>query len=82
MKNYNMILIEKQQKYQHLSSCKNDKYEYLTGEEIVLSSQSQLLGPAKFTYLSLAKVFKSKQKQLKIQEKNNQRLRIFKAFPI
>ena len=33
MKNYNMILTEKQEKYQH---C--DQYKYLAGEEILLAS--------------------------------------------
>ena len=32
MKNYNIILIEKQQKISTLSSGKTDKYEYLIGE--------------------------------------------------
>ena len=32
MKNYNVILTEKQQQYQHYSG-KIYKYEYLTGEE-------------------------------------------------
>ena len=31
MKNYNMILIEKLQKYQLYHQAKFDKYEYLTG---------------------------------------------------
>ena len=44
MKNCNMILIEKQQKYQpYLSSCKIDKEEYLTGEKILPSNQKQLI---------------------------------------
>ena len=44
MKNCNMILIEKQQKYQpYLSSCKIDKDEYLTGEKILPSNQKQLI---------------------------------------
>ena len=33
MKNYNMILTEKQKKKSALSSGKIDKYKYLTGEE-------------------------------------------------
>ena len=40
MKNCNMILVEKQQKYK-LSSSIIDKYEYFTGEEILPSNQRQ-----------------------------------------
>ena len=48
-----------------LSSGKIDKYEYLTGEEILPSNQQQIIAQAKFTYSPLGK-----QKQLKIKEKN------------
>ena len=41
MKNYNAILIEKLQKILTLSSGKIYKYEYLTGEEKLLSNQQQ-----------------------------------------
>ena len=34
-----------------LSSGKSDKYEYLTGEEILPSNQRQIIKQAKFTYL-------------------------------
>ena len=50
MKNYNMILIEKLQRYQHLSTGIIDKFEYLTGEEILSINQSQIIEHAKFTY--------------------------------
>ena len=33
-----------------LSSSKIDKYEYLIGEEILLSDQQQIIEQAKFTY--------------------------------
>ena len=33
-----------------LSSGKIDKYEYLTGEEILLSNQQQIIQQAKFSY--------------------------------
>ena len=39
MKNYKMILTEKQQKISVLSSGKIAKNEYLTGEEILPSNQ-------------------------------------------
>ena len=45
-----------------LSSGKIDKYEYLTGEEILTSNQKQIIEQAKFTYSPLEKVFKEKTK--------------------
>ena len=36
-----------------LSSGKIDKYEYLTGEEILHSNQQQIIEQAKFTYSPL-----------------------------
>ena len=40
-----------------LSSGKNDKYEYLTGEEILPSNQQQIIEQAKFTYSPSGKAF-------------------------
>ena len=40
-----------------LSSGKIDKYEYLTGEEILPSNQRQIIEQAKFTYSPLGKAF-------------------------
>ena len=40
-----------------LSSGKIDKYEYLTGEEILPSNQKQIKEQAKFTYSPLGKSF-------------------------
>ena len=57
-----------------LSSDKIDKYEYLTGEEILPSNQKQIIEQAKFTYSPLGKVLKNKQKLLKIKEKSNLKL--------
>ena len=48
-----------------LSSGKNDKYEYLTGEEILPSNQKQIIEQAKFTYSPLGKAF---EKQIKTIE--------------
>ena len=48
-----------------LSSGKIDKYEYLTGEEILPSNQQQIIQQAKFTYSPLGKAF---EKQTKIIE--------------
>ena len=53
-----------------LSSGKLDKYEYLTGEEILPSNQQQLIQQAKFNYSPLGKAIKNKEKLLKIKEKN------------
>ena len=43
-----------------LSSGKIDKYEYLTGEEIIPSNQQQIIEQAKFTYSPLEKLLKKK----------------------
>ena len=43
-----------------LSSGKNDKYEYLTSEEILPSNQRQIIEQAKFAYSSLKKAFENK----------------------
>ena len=40
-----------------LSSGKIDKYEYLTGEEILPSNQQQIIEQAKFIYSPLEKAF-------------------------
>ena len=40
-----------------LSSDKIDKYEYLTGEEILPLNQKQIIKQAKFTYFPLGKAF-------------------------
>ena len=45
-----------------LSSGKIDKYEYLTGEEILPSNQRQIIEQVKFTYSSLGKAFKRQKK--------------------
>ena len=46
-----------------LSSGKIDKYEYLTGEEILPSDQSRIIEQAKFTYSPRNKSFEN---QIKI----------------
>ena len=52
-----------------LSSGKIDKYEYLTGEEILPSNQRQIIGQAKFTYSPLGKAFEKQTKTIEDQEK-------------
>ena len=44
-------------KISSLPSGKTNKYEYLTGEDILLSNQKQIIEQAKFTYSPLGKVF-------------------------
>ena len=48
-----------------LSSDKIHKYEYLTGEDILLSNQQQIIQQARFTYSPLEKAFG---KQIKTNE--------------
>ena len=50
-----------------LSSGKIDKYEYLTGEEILPSHQQQIIERAKFTYSLLGKAFEKHTKTIKGQ---------------
>ena len=65
-----------------LSSGKIDKYEYLTGEEILPSNQRQIIEQAKFTYPPLGKAFKKEtktiedqgEKQIKAIEDNKKQL--------
>ena len=42
-----------------LSSCKIDKYEYLTGEDILPAGKQQMINEAKFTYSPLGKAFET-----------------------
>ena len=51
-----------------LSSGKIDKYEYLTGEEILPSNQKQIIEQAKFTYSPLGKAFEKQIKTIEDQE--------------
>ena len=51
-----------------LSSGKTDKYEYLTGEELLPSNQQQIIEQTKFIYYPFGEAFKKQAKQLKIKE--------------
>ena len=53
-----------------LSSEKIDRYEYLTGEEILPSSQRRVIEQAKFTRFPLGKALEKQEIRLKIMEKN------------
>ena len=53
-----------------LSPGNIQKYECLTGEDILPSNQQQIIEQAKFTYSPLGKAFEKQIKQLKIKVKN------------
>ena len=58
------------------SSGKIDKYEYLTGSEILPSNQQQIIGQAKFTYSPLGKAF---EKQIKtIEDQGEKQIKAIK----
>ena len=57
-----------------LSCNKVDKYEYLTGEEILPSNQKQIIEQAKFAYSPLGKAFEKEIKTIEDQGKNKLRL--------
>ena len=52
-----------------LSSGKIDKYEYLTGEEILPSNQQQIIQQVKFTYSPLGKALEKQIKTIEDQGK-------------
>ena len=62
-----------------LSSGKIDKYEYLTGEEILPSNQRQFIEQAKFTYSLLGKAFEKQTNIIEDQgEKQIKAIKIIK----
>ena len=76
MKNYNTILTEKQQKYQHYCQAKlTNMNEYLTGDEILPCDQSRIIEQKQSLHLLLSvKHLKNKLKQLKNKENNKLKL--------
>ena len=52
-----------------LSSKKFNKYEYLTGEEILSSNQKQMMEQAKFIYSPLGKSFEKQTRTIEDQGK-------------
>ena len=70
MKNYNMILTQKLQKYNHYQKVKLVNTSFLqAGKEIFQSDQIRIIEQAQFTYSPFGKVFeKKKKKQLKIRK--------------
>ena len=65
-----------------LSSGKIDKYEYLTGKEILPSNQKQLIEQTKFTYSSLGKAFENQTKttEKKIETNEDQKKKKLKKM--
>ena len=51
-----------------LSSGKIQKYEYLTGKDILPSNQQQITEQARFTYSPLGKAFEEQIKTIEDQE--------------
>ena len=60
-----------------LSSGKIDKYEYLTGEEILPSNQQQIMEQVKFTYSPLGKAF---EKQITIENQGQKQVDALKQL--
>ena len=67
IKKSNMILTEKQQKYQHYLQVKLIDNEYLAAKEILPSDQSRIIEQAKFTYSPLGNAFEKQIKTIKEQ---------------
>ena len=67
MKNYKTILTEKEQKILSVSSGKIDKYEYITGKEILPSDHSRIIGQANSTYSPHGKAFEEQIKTIEDQ---------------
>ena len=53
-----------------LSHGKINKYEHLTGEEILPSNQRPILGQVKFPYSPVGKAFEKQTKTIEHKEKN------------
>ena len=60
----------KEPKVSALSSGKLHKYEYLTGEDILSSTQQQIIEQTKFVYSLLGKAFDKQIKTIEDQGKN------------
>ena len=62
-----------QKKYQHYHLKKNDKHEYLTGEEILPSDQRRVIKQNKFTYFPLGKALENQAKT--IEDERNRHMK-------
>ena len=67
MKEYNTILIENLPKISALSSGKINKYEYLTGEEILPPNQKQIIEQDKLIYSPWGRAFEKQTKKVENQ---------------
>ena len=56
-----------------LSSNKFNKYEYLTGEEILPSNQKQMIEQVKFAYSPSGKAFEKQIKTIQDQEEKQEK---------
>ena len=70
VRNYNMLLIQKQQKKSALSFGKIEKYEYLKGEKILPPDQRRVIEQAKFSYSPLGKAFEKQTQTIEERGKN------------
>ena len=77
MKNLNMNDINREVGQIALSSGKIETYEYLSGEEILLSDQKRVIEKDKFTYSPLSKAF---EKQIKTKIKDKQKEKHLKSM--
>ena len=69
MKNCNMILTEKQQKYQHYNLGKLINMNILLGKKYCHLIKGQIIEKAKFTYSPLGKAFEKQTKTIEEQER-------------
>ena len=67
-----MRYLQRSSKDISLSSGTIDKYEFLTGEEILPPDQRRVIEQAKFTYSPLGKAFEKQTKTIAEQGKNKQ----------
>ena len=62
-----------------LSSGKIDKYEYLTGEEIIPPDRRRVIEKAKFAYSLLGKAYEKQTNKIEEQGKNKLKLQKLKS---
>ena len=63
-----------------LSSGKIHKYEYLTGEDILLSNQQQITEQGQFTYSPLGKAFEKQIKTITIKDQGKKQVDALKVL--
>ena len=75
MKKFSMILTEMKKNISTLLSYEINKYEYLTGEEILFFDQSRFIEQVKFTYSPLGKASKKQIKTIESQGKKKKTIK-------